>query len=151
MPEKQNIQNKEKEKSILGNPSQEDDTSQTTPRGADRRMAQRVSVDLDVDYSREENYLVSKSASITNLSSLGIFIRTDEPSAIDTVLTLSFQPPNSDAPIQVEGVVAWANKVQGDSPDYDQNGMGIEFINLDEETKNRLVSLVKRIALLAED
>jgi len=151
VPEKHNIQTKEKKVGTEGNPSPSDDTVDSTPRGADRRMAQRVSVDLDVDYAREENYLVSKSASIINLSSLGIFIRTDEPSPIDTVLNLSFQPPNSDAPIQVEGIVAWANKVQGDNPDYEQNGMGIEFVNLDEETKKRLVSLVKRIALLAED
>lgn len=121
------------------------------PKGADRRMARRITVNLDVDYAREDNFLMTRSASITNISSLGIFIRTDEPSAVNTTLNLRFTPPHSETPIEVEGVVAWANKVTGDNPDYSQNGMGIEFVNLDDETKDSLISLVKRIALLAEE
>lgn len=123
------------------------------PKGAERRQARRVDVSLDVDYTREDNFLMTRSASITNLSSLGIFICTDKPSPVDTTLTLRFQPPQTQTqtPIEVEGIVAWANKSDGDGPDADQDGMGIEFVNLDEETRQRLISLVKRIALLAED
>ena len=121
------------------------------PKGAERRQAKRVDVSLDVDYAREDNFLMTRSASITNLSSLGIFICTDKPSPVDTTLTLRFQPPQAQRPIEVEGVVAWANKSDDDGPDADQNGMGIEFVNLDDETRQRLISLVKRIALLAED
>lgn len=145
MPEKRRGNNKIDSKEVKNRKKADD------PKGADRRMARRVPVNFDVDYVREENFLMTKSASVTNLSSLGIFIRTDEPSEVNTTLNLRFTPPHSKTPIEVEGVVAWANKVKGDNPDYSQNGMGIEFVNLDDKTKELLVSLVKRIALLAEE
>jgi hypothetical protein len=54
---------------------------------AERRVAPRVLVDLEVDYASEENYLF---AYITDISATGIFVWTTTPEAPGTHLNLRF-------------------------------------------------------------
>lgn len=60
------------------------------PPGAERRLATRVLVDLEVDCETDENYLF---ASIIDISITGIFIRTDTPEPAGTRLNLRFAAP----------------------------------------------------------
>lgn len=57
---------------------------------AERRRAQRMIVDLEVDYQCEDNYLF---AYICDISSTGIFVRTTAPHPPGTRLNLRFAPP----------------------------------------------------------
>jgi type IV pilus assembly protein PilZ len=112
-------------------------------------MARRVDVELEVDYTSEDNFLLTDSASITNLSSLGMFIKTENPEDVGSELNLRFTPPDATDPLHVEGKVVWINKASG--PGDRDAGMGVRFVNLDLEDRQRLVSLVRRIALLVDD
>src|SRR5580692_8120694 len=61
----------------------------------ERRSSERVEVLWSVDCETEDTFLY---ASITNISEMGIFVRTTEPLAIGTAVTLRFAPPHqSDA------------------------------------------------------
>src|SRR5580765_2322504 len=61
-----------------------------TRRGADRRIHERVLVDIEVDYKADETFLF---AYITDISAMGIFVRTNNPEPIGTKLNLCFRMP----------------------------------------------------------
>jgi uncharacterized protein (TIGR02266 family) len=112
---------------------------------ADRRRAPRVLVDLEVDYASEENYLF---AYITDISATGIFVRTTTPEAPGTHLNLRFASEHADH-IEVEGEVIWVNPYRPGTPDNLHPGMGIRFVSLDNELRDRLLELVRRFAYLS--
>jgi uncharacterized protein (TIGR02266 family) len=112
---------------------------------AEHRRAPRVLVDLEVDYASEENYLF---AYITNISATGIFVRTTTPEQPGTQLNLRFSPDDA-GPIEVEGEVIWINPFRPGTPDNLHPGMGIRFLELDDDTRDRLLELVRRFAYLS--
>jgi uncharacterized protein (TIGR02266 family) len=112
---------------------------------AERREAPRVLVDLEVDYASEENYLF---AYITDISATGIFVRTTTPEAPGTHLNLRF---SSEYPghLEVEGEVIWVNPYRPGTPDNLHPGMGIRFVSIDNELRDRLFELIRRFAYLS--
>jgi type IV pilus assembly protein PilZ len=113
---------------------------------ADRRAAPRVLVDLEVDYASEDNYLF---AYITDISETGIFVRTTTPEGPGTRLNLRFRPDDESEQIELEGVVIWVNPYRPGAPDNLHPGMGIRFVECDDELKDRLLELVRRFAYLS--
>lgn len=127
---------------------------------ADRRQAPRVFVDLEVDYASEENYLF---AYITDISATGIFVRTTTPELPGTLLNLRFASEvdsrglaeaRSDAErrgelITCEGEVIWVNPYRPGAPDNLHPGMGIRFVDIDDEMRARLLELIRRFAYLS--
>ena len=111
----------------------------------ERRHAPRVFVDLEVDYASEENYLF---AYITDISATGIFVRTTTPEAPGTLLNLRFSSESSGL-IEIEGEVIWVNPYRPGTPDNLHPGMGIRFVNLDNDLRDRLLELIRRIAYLS--
>lgn len=112
--------------------------------GDERRAAPRVLVDLEVDYASEENYLF---AYIADISATGIFIRTTTPEAPGTHLNLRFSEDSGH--VEVEGEVIWVNPYRPGTPDNLHPGMGIRFVGLDSELRDRLFELIRRFAYLS--
>jgi len=113
---------------------------------AERRAAPRVLVDLEVDYASEDNYLF---AYITDISETGIFVRTTSPEQPGTRLNLRFRPDGASDQIEIEGEVIWVNPYRPGAPDNLHPGMGVRFVDLDEEIRDRLLELVRRFAYLS--
>lgn len=113
---------------------------------ADRRSADRVDVVWSVDCETEDTFLY---ASITNISALGIFVRTDHPLALGTQLTLRFSPPGAVEPFVLRGEVQWVNplRVLAENPNP---GMGVQFVDLTAEDRERIVSAIRTIAYVRE-
>ena len=97
-----------------------------------------------VDCETEDTFLY---ANITNISEMGIFVRTQEPLEVGTRLTLKFSPPGTEEPFIATGQVQWVNPVRmlADNPNP---GMGIRFVNLTSEERERLVEMVHTIAYI---
>jgi uncharacterized protein (TIGR02266 family) len=112
---------------------------------ADRRAAPRVLVDLEVDYASEDNYLF---AYIMDISETGIFVRTTSPESPGTRLNLRFRPDDASPQIEIEGEVIWVNPYRPGAPDNLHPGMGIRFVDLDDDVRDRLLELVRRFAYL---
>jgi type IV pilus assembly protein PilZ len=112
----------------------------------ERRQAPRVLVDLEVDYASEDNYLF---AYITDISETGIFVRTTSPEQPGTRLNLRFRPDDEGPQIEVEGEVIWVNPFRPGVADNLHPGMGIRFVALDDELRDRLLELVRRFAYLS--
>lgn len=115
--------------------------------GRERRQHARVPVDLEVDYRCDDHFLF---AYIADMSEMGIFVRTDSPHPPGTRLVLHFSPGGG-AEIQVEGEVVWINPYRPGHPDSLNPGMGVQFVNLDRPTQERILALVKTFAYLDDE
>jgi len=78
----------------------------------------------------------------TNISTGGMFLRTDEPLAEGTGLTLQFSLPDHDRKIQVEAKVVRSQRSVPGSP-Y-PSGMGVKFTRLDPEDLKIVQGFVER-------
>jgi len=117
-------------------------------RESDRRQADRVPVDIEVDYECQETFLY---AYITDIGALGIFLRTNAPYVVGTQLNLAFKPPGESASLQVRGEVRWVSVLAEDGSQERQPGMGVMFVDLTPEQRQQLIDLVQRISYLEED
>jgi type IV pilus assembly protein PilZ len=115
--------------------------------GAERRQWQRVLVDLEVDYGDQDNFLF---AYITDISATGIFVRTTTPEPPGTHLNLRFTPHGASRPLELEGEVIWINAFRPSDRSSLHPGMGIRFVDLEDEDRGRLADFVKTFALLSE-
>jgi type IV pilus assembly protein PilZ len=111
----------------------------------ERRSHDRFEVEWAVDCVADDTFLY---ASITNISAMGIFVKTTDPLALGTRLMMVFEPPGCES-FMLEGEVAWINPVRanGDNPNP---GMGLRFINLHPDDRERLVEVIRTIAYVRE-
>jgi len=116
-----------------------------TSDGSERRVHDRFDVTWAVDCVADDTFLY---ASIANISEMGIFIRSEEPLALDTQLVLTFAPPGHE-PFKLAGEVAWINPVRRDG-DNPNPGMGVRFIDLTPDNRERLVEVVRTIAYVRD-
>lgn len=127
------------------------DAEHTTPApesGArDRRTSDRMDVLWSVDCETEETFLY---AAITNISAMGIFVRTTDPLPIGTHVTLRFAPPPTREPFALTGVVQWVNALRP-RQDNPNPGMGIRFMSLTLADRERIVEAIHTIAYLREE
>lgn len=121
-------------------------TEVTAGEGADRRSAERIDVTWSVDCETDDTFLY---AAITNISEMGIFVKTTEPLPVGTQLTLRFAPPTSAESFVLRGTVEWVNTVRPlhDNPNP---GMGISFRNLTPADRERIVEAIHTIAYLRD-
>jgi type IV pilus assembly protein PilZ len=112
---------------------------------SNRRTHDRFEVTWSVDLVADDTFLY---ASIANISQMGIFVRTTDPLVVGTKLMMSFSPPGYET-FKLEGVVAWVNTLKpgGDNPNP---GMGVKFIDLALDNRERLVEIIRTIAYVRE-
>jgi len=111
------------------------------------RLAEPDGVYWAVNCETEETFLF---AAITNISELGIFIRTDEPLAVGTPMMLTFVSRYLPGPFSLPGRVQWVNNVSAFGDNLNP-GMGVKFVNLQLEDRERLVAAIRTIAYLRGD
>ena len=92
----------------------------------------RLPVSLPVEYDDFERFHPDR---LLNLSAGGAFILTPKPFPLGKQLTFRFHLPEiSSSPIRAEGTVVWTPKTSNSSVgNRHPVGMGIEFIELDED------------------
>ena len=96
-------------------------------------------VDLQVDYAADDMFIYSY---MTDLSPLGIFLRSNAPLKVGTRITLRFTPPGEDEPMEVDGEVRWVVPFQSDAPEARVSGMGVQFVNPPEALREKIIGLV---------
>jgi len=113
---------------------------------ASRRAEERLDVTWSVDCASEETFLY---AYITNVSSLGLFVRTEHPLPVGTRVKLTFAPDGC-GPFELFGEVAWINPHIPGS-DNPNPGMGVRFLDLHLDDRERLVDAIHTIAYVRGD
>lgn len=129
-----------------------DDGTSAGPGGADRREYERYDTELSVDWTSGENFLFSY---IANISEMGIFIRSDDPVPVGTELKLRFgldrdAESANGGRLELDGLVVWVNPVKPGGDNLNP-GMGVRFVGLTADQRERVVDLVRTIAYLQED
>jgi len=114
------------------------------PDGRERRQHRRYDVKFQVDVEGAENFLF---AYVSNISEMGIFVASDRPLSVGSHLKLTFKPIEIAESFEVEGEVVWVNPVR-EGDESQSPGMGIRFVDLDDEQKEKIVGLIKTIAYL---
>ena len=102
----------------------------------ERRGSQRVGLVARVDYKTVDD-LFSEFAH--NVNEGGLFIQTEEPPEVGSAITLEFQIPETESPIQVMGRVVRISEGLGDEPP----GMGVQFEELDAKARTTINELIR--------
>jgi type IV pilus assembly protein PilZ len=116
-------------------------------RGAERRVYERVLVDIEVDYRADDTFLF---AYITDISAMGIFVKTSTPHPQGARLNLCFRTPGGDK-MEIEGEVIWINPPRPNDPEGRNPGMGIEFVDLTPKQREEIMRLVRTFAYLNDE
>lgn len=122
------------------------DENETDKDGSERREQARIEASIAVDYASGDTFLF---AYLQNISTMGIFIRTDHPQAIGTKLRLRFHVDEHE-PLTLGGEVTWINPYKEAGENLNP-GMGLRFIDLTPETREQVVALVRTVAYLKGD
>ena len=78
-----------------------------------------------------------------NISRGGIFINTRNPLAVGTTVRLIISLPDTAFPFDLSGRVMRVNEF--DNPANQVPGMGIEFVDVDEDKRARIERFVERL------
>jgi type IV pilus assembly protein PilZ len=116
-------------------------------RGIDRRVHERVLVDLEVDYRADDTFLF---AYITDISAMGIFVKTETPQPQGARLNMRFRTPDGSL-LEVEGEVIWINPPRPNDPEGRSPGMGIEFVDLTPKHREEILRMVRTFAYLNDE
>jgi uncharacterized protein (TIGR02266 family) len=104
----------------------------------ERRRSERYALVLPVDYSAVDAFFTEFSA---NINEGGMFIETNEPAPLGTVIELQFRLPGLDRPLEVSATVAWLSDGKAESP----AGMGVEFNELSPDAREAINSVVRKL------
>jgi type IV pilus assembly protein PilZ len=121
-------------------------SSEPPSSGLERRRNDRFDVTWQVDCETEDTFLY---AYITNISEMGIFVKTDKPLPVGTELVLRFAPPTAQDTFVLNGIVQWINPVRPLGENLNP-GMGIRFQSLDLPNRERIVEAVRTIAYVRQ-
>lgn len=106
-------------------------------------------MDLRVDCDADGTFLFARAS---NVSSLGIFVRTTSPLPLGTTMTLTIPVPeeqaerwNDSGPLCLIGKVVWTSD---NNPEC--AGMGVELVEPTRDERTRLMALVETVAHIGE-
>ncbi|MBL8921813.1 MAG: TIGR02266 family protein [Myxococcaceae bacterium] len=104
------------------------------------RKAERLQHELLVAYRTVDGFITDWAV---NISRGGIFINTRNPLPVGSVVRLIISLPDAAFPFDLTGRVI---RAQPHDPQADQtSGMGIEFMDVDDEKRARLERFVDRL------
>ncbi len=104
----------------------------------ERRKSQRADWVVRVDYQTVDE-LFSEFA--RNINEGGIYVETETPQPIGTAVSLHFQLPGSEDPVEVTGrVVRHGDPGAGELP-----GMGVEFDDLGRQERELINDLIRQL------
>jgi len=98
-----------------------------------KRKAPRIPIKLEICYGESEKFTGYTVGYTFNMSVGGIFLETCSPLPPGVALKLKFSHPENDEPIICRGRVAWVNSPESPINKDHPSGMGVEFIDLEEE------------------
>jgi uncharacterized protein (TIGR02266 family) len=113
-------------------------TRSSRPPEQRRPRADRYAIKVPVDYSSVDAFFTDFSA---NLNGGGMFVETESAAEPGQVVQLQFKLPGREDPLRVSARVAWVSDGKAESPP----GMGVEFQDLSEETREAINDIVRSL------
>lgn len=107
----------------------------------ERRVEERVEVEVEVRYRTIQDFLAAYSR---NISGGGLFIRTPQPQPLNQQVQLRFTLPGLDRRFEMGGIVVWSNASPRSSF---PPGMGIKFVQVAPEDVERIHEFVRNAGM----
>ena len=104
------------------------------------RRADRLEHELPVAYRTVDGFITDWA---TNLSRGGMFINSRNPLPVGTVVRIILQLPGAPVPFEVRGRVTRVQEF--DNPTNQVPGMGVEFVDVTDELKDRIARFVEQL------
>lgn len=104
------------------------------------RRADRLQHELLVAYRTVDGFITDWAV---NISRGGIFINTRKPLAVGTTVKLIISLPDAAFPFDLTGRVTRVNEF--DNPSNQVPGMGLEFLDVDDDKRHRIERFVDRL------
>ena len=101
----------------------------------DRRSSERLPVDMWVEEATDRELYFQRSA---NISEGGIYLEHTIPHPRGTRVSLRFILPRESEPLQVRGEIVNVSDAPGEL------GMGVKFVDLDQQDLKRIQSFIQR-------
>jgi uncharacterized protein (TIGR02266 family) len=105
--------------------------------GIERRTMPRIETSLEIAFKNAGIFLCSY---ILNLSSGGIFIRTEQPLPVDAELEMRIQLPDDPEVMQLGGRVVWTKPQSNAYP----AGMGVQFIGMPPVYRQKIHTFIEK-------
>ena len=104
---------------------------------ADQRIEKRCPVSLKVSYKTFDDFMDEYTK---NVSQRGMFIRTRRPHAIHEITEILLHVPELPNPVRIKGEIV---HVKRNAQREEDCGVGIKFIDIDEQSREALISFIK--------
>jgi two-component system chemotaxis response regulator CheY len=98
-----------------------------------KRDTPRIPVKLEVMYGEDETFSDYTAGYTLDVSVGGLFLETPNPLSLGERLKLKLSLPGKDHSIFFQGRVAWVNSPLSPSNGTHPPGMGVEFLNIEDE------------------
>jgi len=115
------------------------DGKNNSHRFIDRRKYPRINANVNYCIKGDENFFIPRS--LKNISSGGIAFFAREKVSVGAILDLVISLPNS-SDVQTMVKVVWCELVQIDADITICSELGVEFINLDQNDRNKVSKYV---------
>lgn len=105
----------------------------------DRRSSPRVQTNIQVMFKETGAFIKSY---MINVSNGGIFIKTDKPLPLDTMVMVKMNLPGDTNTMDIQARVVWRNPSGANN--MFPHGMGIQFVKMDDEHRQKIQNFVSK-------
>jgi uncharacterized protein (TIGR02266 family) len=107
-----------------------------------RRAFRRYQTRFAVRFSTVQDFVLEYAA---NISAGGVFVHTQEPPPLKTVVSIEMQLPGSDAPVPAKGIVVHRVTPEDAEQRGTLPGMGVQFVEAGDEFRERIDAAIEHI------
>ncbi|MFL5408183.1 MAG: TIGR02266 family protein, partial [Myxococcales bacterium] len=80
-----------------------------------------------------------------NISAGGVFVHTEQPPAMDTIVTVSLHLPGNDLPVEAKAVVVHRVSKEEAGKGGKSPGMGVQFVDSSDEFREAIDRAIEHI------
>lgn len=106
-----------------------------TPRGAERRTAPRVELQIEVGLTSDSHFYTGLTRDI---STGGVFVATHHLHRVGQHVTVHLTLPGVSHPVTVESEVRWVREISALQGSHGSTGMGLRFLELTPAAKQAI-------------
>ncbi|HZX97619.1 MAG TPA: TIGR02266 family protein [Myxococcales bacterium] len=112
------------------------------PEDDPRRAFPRYQTRFAVRFSTVQDFVLEYAA---NISAGGVFVHTEQPPPLKTVVSIEMQLPGSDMPVPAKGIVVHVISKEEAARRGALPGMGVQFAEANDEFRSRIDAAITHI------
>jgi len=112
------------------------------PKEDPRRAFPRYRVNFAVRFATVQDFVLEYAA---NISAGGVFVRTEQPPPLKTVVQVEMELPGSDSPVPARGMVVHRVSKEEAEEKGVLPGVGVQFMDADDEFRQRIDAAIAHI------